>query len=245
MGSNDPFEAVLDDLAQYLDYAVTEGEAVLELPPDLADFPRGKRAVPPPAAVPETTPGLAAIARAVSACTLCRLHEGRTRTVPGQGASNPEIMFVGEAPGEEEDRSGLAFVGAAGQLLTQMIAAMGYTREAVFIGNIVKCRPPGNRKPQPDEMAACMPYLKRQIALLKPTVIVALGAVAVKGLFDPKETITKFRGKWQTFEGIPVMPTFHPAYLLRYPTAKKDAWDDLRAVLRRLGRTPPPVRRAP
>jgi DNA polymerase len=147
---------------------------------------------------------------------------------------------VGEGPGEDEDIQGLAFVGRAGQLLTKMIEAMGYRRDEVFIANIVKCRPPGNRKPFPDEMAACLPYLKEQIALLKPRVIIALGATAVTGLLGSMATgISRLRGNWQSFGGIDVMPTFHPSYLLRTPSAKNAAWADLQAVLKKLGRPVP------
>ncbi len=219
-----------------------------------------------PAAAPAPTPAAAAtparpapstvampandsleqIATEVAACTRCSLHAGRTRTVPGQGNPHPEILFVGEAPGADEDRQGLAFVGRAGQLLTKMIAAMGFDREEVFIANINKCRPPDNRAPTTDEMAACLPYLKRQIALLQPKVIVAMGATAINGLVEvPKGMgITKLRGTWLTFEGIDLMPTFHPSYLLRNPPAKKPVWEDLKAVLHRLDRPVPPVKRA-
>lgn len=179
----------------------------------------------------------------IAGCTKCSLHKTRTRTVPGQGnARQPEIMFVGEAPGADEDEQGLAFVGRAGQLLTKMITAMGLTREEVFIANILKCRPPDNRPPTPEEMAICIPYLKQQIAAIKPKVIVALGATAVLGLLN-LTGIGQLRGKWQRFEGIELMPTYHPSYLLRNPVMKKEAWQDLQAVLKRLGRTPPPVKR--
>jgi DNA polymerase len=175
----------------------------------------------------------------IAACMLCSLHQARTRTVPGQGCPAPEILFVGEAPGAEEDKQGLAFVGAAGQLLTKMIEAMGCTRDQVFIANILKCRPPNNRPPLPEEMATCLPYLREQIGILKPKVIVALGATAVRGLLTVETKISALRGHWFTFEGIDLMPTFHPAYLLRNPSAKRDAWDDLKAVLAKLGRTAP------
>ena len=204
------------------------------------------RAAPAPVAVAVAAPAvvqLERIAADVARCTKCSLHKTRTRTVPGQGNSRPDILFIGEAPGADEDQQGLAFVGAAGQLLTKMIRAMGLTREEVFIANILKCRPPNNRPPLPDEMATCMPYLKEQIQALKPKVIVALGATAVKGLLQLETGITRLRGHWHTFEGIDLMPTFHPAYLLRNPPAKKEAWADLQAVLARLGR-PVPERNA-
>jgi DNA polymerase len=160
--------------------------------------------------------------------------------VPGQGTKNPDLLFIGEGPGAEEDRQGLAFVGKAGDLLTRMITVMGFSRDEVFIANVVKCRPPGNRNPNPQEMAACMPYLEEQIDVLKPKVIVALGATAIKGLLgDELVSITRIRGSWMQFKGIDLMPTFHPAYLLRNPDAKKDVWKDLQKVLQRIGRKPP------
>lgn len=198
---------------------------------------------PPPKAAPgdAVSEGLAAIAKEVAACRACRLCEKRTNVVPGQGNPRPEIMFIGEGPGADEDEQGLAFVGRAGQLLTQIITAMGFTRDQVFIGNVVKCRPPENRKPEPDEMAACLPFLERQIALLKPKLIVTLGATAYIGLFKVEEVaITHERGIWMEFNGIPVMPTLHPSYLLRNPpNAKRDVWNDMKAVLAKLGRKAP------
>lgn len=196
---------------------------------------------PEPARLPpdEAKARLAEISQRIAVCTKCPLARSRVRAVPGQGHPAPEIMFVGEGPGYEEDRQGLAFVGKAGQLLTKIIEAMGCTRDQVFIGNIVKCRPPENRTPMPDEMAVCLPYLKEQIAILKPKVIVALGATAVKGLLEVETGITRLRGKWLKYEDTDLMPTYHPAYLLRNPAGKKDVWDDMKAVLARLGRQPP------
>ncbi|MBU4198385.1 MAG: uracil-DNA glycosylase [Verrucomicrobia bacterium] len=185
---------------------------------------------------------LAGIASQIAVCTKCVLHKTRTKTVPGQGHSQPEILFVGEGPGADEDLQGLAFVGRAGQLLTRLIIRMGYRREDVFIANVVKCRPPDNRKPLPDEMEACLPFLKAQVAALKPKVIVTLGATALEGLIPAqgKIFITRLRGKWLTYENIPLMPTFHPSYLLRNPPAMWDVWNDMLEVLKLLGRTPPP-----
>ncbi len=196
-------------------------------------------AAPAAAAAAETLAGLAA---EIARCKRCVLHRTRTKTVPGQGNLHPELMFVGEAPGEEEDLRGEAFVGRAGQLLTRMIEAMGFTRREVFIGNILKCRPPNNRKPEPAEMQVCLPFLKAQIAALRPRVIVALGATAVEGLLQPgpEFRISRVRGHWLEFDGIPLMPTYHPSYLLRNPAAKKDVWIDMLQVLQRLGRQPPP-----
>ena len=197
---------------------------------------------PKPVAAPRTSSGpdtLESIASEIAACQLCALAPTRLHTVPGQGTLRPEIMFVGEGPGADEDEQGLAFVGRAGQLLTKMIEAMGYTRADVFIGNIVKCRPPGNRVPTPEEMAGCIPYLKRQIAVIQPKLIVCLGATAARGLVNETLPIGKARGQWREFEGIPVMLTFHPAYLLRDPRRKVETWADLKTVLARLGKTPP------
>ena len=175
----------------------------------------------------------------IAACRLCPLSKTRQHTVPGQGPLRPDILFVGEGPGADEDAQGIAFIGRAGQLLSRMITAMGYTRDEVFIGNIVKCRPPGNRVPTPSEMAGCIPYLKRQIAIIRPKLIVCLGATAARGLVAETMPIGKARGHWREFEGIPVMLTFHPAYLLRDPSKKAPCWDDLKAVLARLGKKPP------
>ena len=188
----------------------------------------------------DASEALCQIAERISACTQCTLCEQRQNTVPGQGTKNPDLLFIGEGPGAEEDRQGLAFVGKAGDLLTRMITVMGFSRDEVFIANVVKCRPPGNRNPNPQEMAACMPYLEEQIDVLKPKVIVALGATAIKGLLgDELVSITRIRGSWMQFKGIDLMPTFHPAYLLRNPDAKKDVWKDLQKVLQRIGRKPP------
>jgi DNA polymerase len=231
---------VLDALAKHLNYLKEEGITSVAADPEVVARLSTLPPAPPDRALAPRDAGLAAIAQRVAACEKCALHKTRTRTVPGQGNPHPDILFVGEGPGEEEDIQGLAFVGAAGQLLTKMIEAMGYGRKEVFIANIVKCRPPGNRAPLPEEMEACLPYLKAQIAALKPRVIVALGATAVKGLIDPRASITRLRGHWRKFEGIDVMPTYHPAYLLRAPSAKKEAWADLKETLRRLGRRPPP-----
>lgn len=184
---------------------------------------------------------LEGIAEGVASCTACRLAESRTKTVPGAGnGSTPDIMFIGEGPGRDEDEQGIPFVGRAGQLLTKMIAAMGCNRDEVFIANVVKCRPPNNRVPEDDEMAACLPWLLRQIEIVKPKTIVTLGATALKGLTGRTDVlISKERGVWNKFNGIPLMPTFHPSYLMRYPPAKVEAWKDLKAVLKLLGKTPP------
>ena len=185
---------------------------------------------------------LKAIAASIAVCTKCPLHARRTKTVPGQGNTSPDILFIGEGPGEDEDLQGLAFVGRAGQLLTRLIVRMGFTRDEVFIANIVKCRPPNNRKPLPEEINACRPYLEAQIAVLKPKTIVLLGASALEGLIPsqlPGRTISKVRGKWLEYQNIPTMPTFHPSYLLRNQSAMWDVWNDMQEVLKRLGRPVP------
>ncbi len=184
------------------------------------------------------------MAALISVCTSCSLCKIRTNTVPGQGNTKPEIMFIGEAPGAKEDEQGLPFVGRSGNFLEKMIVAMGYSREEVFIGNILKCRPPENRKPTAEEIETCIPYLKQQIAILKPKVIIALGSTSVKGLLGKTPAITKLRGEWQTFEGLPLMPTFHPAYILRNQSKKGELWADLKKVLAFLGKTPPPIKKS-
>jgi len=181
----------------------------------------------------------------VRGCQKCRLHMSRTQTVFGVGNPRPELVFVGEGPGLDEDRQGLPFVGRAGQLLTRMIEAMGLTRERVYICNVVKCRPPENRTPAEDEMDTCAPYLWRQLAVLRPRVIIALGRPAAQTLLATKTPIGQLRGEFRDFPppalahlGLPrckVMPTFHPAYLLRSPNEKPKAWEDLKQVMRVLG----------
>ena len=178
------------------------------------------------------------IAREVAGCMRCPLHATRTQTVFARGNPDAELMFIGEGPGADEDAQGLPFVGKAGQLLDKMIFAMGYERDDVYIANIVKCRPPDNRKPVPAEVTACEGYLHEQIALVQPKVIVALGASAVEGLLKISG-ISKLRGTWRLYRGeIPTMPTFHPAYLLRSPGEKRVVWDDLKLVMKRLGKEP-------
>jgi len=247
---------ILGQTADYLNWLKDEGAVHVEVARPIRRKEgvaepgvRAASAEPPRDVAPRAVAGsgsrsLSEIAVEIAACRKCGLHKTRRKTVPGQGHPEPEILFIGEAPGADEDEQGLAFVGAAGQLLTKMIAAMGFQREEVFIANILKCRPPENRPPTPVEMETCIPYLKEQIQRLKPQVIVALGATAVRGLLKVETGITRLRGSWHVFEGIPVMPTFHPAYLLRNPPAKKEAWADLQAVLRRIGKTPPPVKPA-
>lgn len=166
----------------------------------------------------------------VGECTRCKLHEHRNTIVFGEGDPQARLVFVGEGPGADEDASGRPFVGRAGQLLDKIIAAIGMKREEVYIANVVMCRPPGNRTPERDEVATCEPFLFRKLALIRPKVIVALGSPAFQCLMRSKETISKSRGEWREWNGIQVMPTFHPAYLLRSPEKKREVWEDMKKV---------------
>jgi DNA polymerase len=188
---------------------------------------------------------MAALRERALVCVKCpNLAESRTQVVFGVGNIDAEVMFVGEAPGADEDLQGEPFVGRAGQLLTKIIEAMGFSRDTVYIGNVLKCRPdmpagePGNRKPRPDEMATCLPYLIEQIEIIQPRVMVALGATAMEGLLSTKEPMNKLRGHWHEFKGIPLMATYHPAYLLRNQsnTEKRKVWEDMLLVLEKLGK---------
>jgi DNA polymerase len=206
-----------------------------------------------PAAVPATAPaagpysladkgcgseGLLAIRTGLGECQRCKLAGGRTRLVFGVGNPKAELMFVGEGPGGDEDLQGEPFVGKAGQLLTKMIEAMGFARTEVYIANVVKCRPPGNRDPEQDEIDACEPFLKAQIAAIGPRVVVALGRFAVQTLLRDGTPISRQRGRWREYQGVKLMPTFHPAYLLRNPPEKAKAWDDLKLVMKEFGKDP-------
>jgi DNA polymerase len=171
-------------------------------------------------------------------CTRCKLHKGRTKIVFGTGNPNADLMFVGEGPGRDEDLSGEPFVGRAGKLLTDMIKAMGLQREDVYIANVVKCRPPENRLPERDEIATCSPYLMRQIDTIKPKVICTLGSCSAQTLLQTAQGISKLRGEWFDFRGTKLMPTYHPAYLLRNPAAKPEVWKDLQKVMAVLGLQP-------
>lgn len=198
-------------------------------------------ATPAPVAAPErrdAAPVLAAIRADLGDCRRCKLCEQRTNIVFGVGSPAARLMFVGEGPGADEDARGEPFVGRAGQKLNEMIKAIGLTREEVYIANVVKCRPPDNRTPEPDEVATCSPFLFRQIEAIEPRVIVALGAPAAKTLLGTKVGITQLRGNWGRFRGIPVMPTFHPAYLLRAYTLenRRMVFEDLKAARDRVAR---------
>lgn len=180
---------------------------------------------------------LESLATTAAGCTLCRLSDKRQTVVFGEGDPKAGVMFIGEGPGAEEDRTGRPFVGQAGKLLDRMIFAMGFEREEVYIANVVKCRPPGNRDPKDDEVAACADFLDRQINLIKPEVIVALGKPASRRLTGTSKPMGALRGRWSSYRGTPLMPVFHPAYLLRNPKAKREVWEDLKLVIRRLAST--------
>ena len=167
-------------------------------------------------------------------CERCDLHRTRQNIVFGLGNPQADLMFIGEGPGAEEDRRGEPFVGKAGALLDKMIIAMGYTRESVYICNVVKCRPPNNRDPELEEVQACQPFLKEQIEIVAPKVIVTLGRYASQTLLQTQMRMGEMRGQWQTYDGVTVMPTFHPAYLLRSPERKRDVWNDLQKVMKKL-----------
>ena len=184
---------------------------------------------------------LSAIRDDLGSCTRCKLHGlGRSQIVFGVGNPSAEIMFVGEAPGADEDQQGEPFVGRAGQLLTKMIEAMGFQRSDVYIANVLKCRPPNNRNPEGDEISQCEPFLFRQIASIRPRVIVALGAFAARTLLQTQDPISRLRGRVFEFRGAQLVPTFHPSFLLRSPGYKREAWDDLKKALALIGRVPPP-----
>jgi uracil-DNA glycosylase len=200
-----------------------------------AAAPAGSGRAPEGAAPPaERERELAEVAAVAAGCERCKLAAGRLTVVFGTGDPNADLMFVGEGPGAEEDKQGLPFVGRAGELLNRIIQAIDLARGEVYIANIVKCRPPGNRDPEPDEVAACRGYLERQIALVQPRVLVALGRVAAQCLLGTDTPIGKLRGQWYTVQGVPTMVTFHPAALLRNPALKRPTWEDMQQVRDRL-----------
>ena len=202
--------------------------------PDLGESP------PIPVQFIRTAEGLQAIRDELGDCTRCKLHTlGRKQIVFGVGNPAADIMFVGEAPGADEDVQGVPFVGRAGQLLTKMIEAMGLSRDDVYIANVLKCRPPNNRDPQPDEVEQCEPFLFQQIATIQPKVVIALGAFAARALLKTQEPISRMRGRVYDYRGAQLIPTFHPSFLLRSPGYKREAWEDLKKALGLLGRQPP------
>lgn len=252
----DPIAEVAAQTAQLLRYQADEfGVVGLDVPAGVltaraAPVRPTASAVPAAAAAPAAAApqslrppagGIATlkqVAEELGDCTRCKLCKGRTSIVFGVGDPAARLMFVGEGPGRDEDLQGEPFVGPAGQLLDRMIAAMGLKRHQVYIANIVKCRPPRNRPPEPDEVAACEPFLVKQIAAIKPDYLVALGACAAQTLLRDSTAIGRLRGSWRMYDGIPLMPTFHPAYLLRNPADKRLVWQDLQQVMAKLGLQP-------
>jgi uracil-DNA glycosylase family 4 len=213
-----------------------------EAPQKMIDLPAPPKSLPRPSsapdlfALPKILDGtLQDIRTDIGDCIRCKLHKGRNKIVFGDGSPQARLLFIGEGPGRDEDLQGLPFVGRAGKLLTQMIEAMGLRRGDVYICNVVKCRPPENRAPEKDEVAACSPFLFRQIDLVAPQVIVCLGSIAAQTILETTRGISQFRGQWLEFRGRKLMATYHPAYLLRNPAAKSEVWKDLQRVMAELG----------
>jgi uracil-DNA glycosylase len=203
---------------------------------DRLEEPRPQRAgaadtaVESPPRAPATPQSLDGIRAELGDCTRCKLHAGRTTLVFGAGQADADLMFVGEAPGRDEDQQGEPFVGRAGQLLTRIIESIGLTREQVYIANVIKCRPPQNRNPEPDEVETCEPFLFQQLDVIRPRVVVALGAFAVRTLLRSDQSISRLRGQVFDYRGAKLVPTFHPAFLLRSPDRKRDVWEDMKKV---------------
>lgn len=196
----------------------------------------------PPLDRASRTGALTVIQREVAGCTACKLAQRRTQTVFARGNPEARLVFIGEGPGEQEDKQGLPFVGPAGQLLDKIIVAMHLDPDAVYVCNVVKCRPPGNRTPEPDEVAACTPFLLKQLGVVRPEVIVTLGRTATGFLLGSNAPMSRLRGQWHSYQGIPLLPTWHPSYLLREPAHKGETWSDMKLVMQRLGLTPPGAR---
>jgi DNA polymerase len=225
-------ERLLSELRE----ALAAGRSQLEYLRDLGfdEIPAVQRAVQVQAAAPPETESLAAIRADLGDCQRCGLGKTRQCLVFGVGNPQARLLLVGEAPGREEDEKGEPFVGEAGRLLDRILFAMGLQRDEVYICNVLKCRPPGNRNPEPDEVSTCEPFLIRQLTAIRPQIIVALGLFAVQTLLQSKVPIGKVRGTWQQYQGIPLMPTYHPAYLLRNPNGKREVWADMKQVVERL-----------
>ena len=224
-------EQLANELALLREFGFTHLDVrgrTLSVPTDL-DTGRGAQRAPD-----DQSSLLAEMAAVANACQKCKLAKTRTNVVYGVGNPNADLMFIGEAPGRDEDLKGEPFVGRAGQLLTDIIKAMKLTRDDVYIANVIKCRPPENRNPEPDEIEECRPFIRRQIEIIQPKVIVTLGRIALQSLMERGYAISGARGQWLDFHGIKVMPTYHPAYLLRTPSAKKDVWADMKKVMAEL-----------
>ena len=242
MPSTNPLQ---ENLVLFLEQIQSLGIDTLYIPPDVIDGAFAAAKASTKTAVikkPAAAPGeLAALQAGMQGCSLCKLHKGRKNLVFGVGNPNADLVFVGEGPGFDEDQQGIPFVGKAGQLLTKMIEAMKLTRDDVYICNVVKCRPPDNRNPEQDEVVACEPFLLKQLELIQPKVIVALGKFAAQTLLQSNISISRIRGAWQQYKNIKMMPTFHPSYILHQNTpegvaeAKRCVWQDLQTVMAELG----------
>jgi len=222
-------EALVREIELLREFGYTHFDIGVGVAQAILPAPAGKIAGPTQGSL------LADLQKIAVVCQNCRLAKSRTQVVYGVGSPNADLMFIGEAPGRDEDLQGEPFVGRAGQLLTDIIKAMKLTRDDVYIANVIKCRPPENRNPEHDEMDACRPYIRRQIEIIQPKVIVTLGRFALQSLTEKGYAISAVRGQWLEYNGIKVMPTYHPAYLLRTPAAKKDVWADMKKVMSALG----------
>lgn len=224
-----PSGELMEILRQVRNHLLLQMELGMEPPPvsPLA-FARAEEA-------PREAGSLEELRGVIGDCRRCKLWKERTRLVFGEGSPKARVVFVGEGPGREEDLEGRPFVGEAGRLLTRIVEAMGLTREAVYICNVVKCRPPGNRDPEEDEIKTCLPFLKTQLSLIKPEVICTLGRIAAGSLLGREFKITRERGEWLSYMGIPMMTTYHPAYVLRDLSRKRPVWEDVKKIMKRLG----------
>jgi DNA polymerase len=225
-----------DQLSEHLRFAQELGVTGVSRDPAWRERAESSAVAESPVTIPLTpVDALAALRLDIGDCTRCKLHTmGRTQVVFGVGNPNADLMFVGEAPGADEDIQGIPFIGRAGQLLTKIIEAMGMTRDDVYIANVIKCRPPQNRNPEPDEVETCEPFLFRQIDIIQPKVIVALGKFGAQTLLRTLDPISRLRGRVFEYRGSKLIPTFHPAYLLRNPSSKREVWEDMKLVRRLL-----------
>jgi DNA polymerase len=222
-------QEIVDDLRAYLEYL--KGMGIEALP-----VSEGKKEEAIPSETPALAPGLEEIRKELGDCKRCKLHRGRKTIVFGEGNGKAELMFVGEGPGYDEDVQGRPFVGKAGQLLTKIIQSIHLAREEVYIANIIKCRPPQNRNPEPDEIASCSPFLMKQIQAIQPRIICALGTFAAQTLLRTDAKISSLRGRAFDLQGIKVLPTYHPAFLLRNPDKKREVWEDMKQIAEWLGK---------
>ena len=235
----DTKEALMDSLSQIKKQLLSSKEIGLDTPPlspqSIHYLREGLQFDREPLEENFCCNNLGELEHYIENCDRCRLSKERKNIVFGEGNPHARLVFIGEAPGMDEDATGKPFVGQAGKLLTDIIKAMGLTREEVYICNIVKCHPPHNRDPERDEIEWCLPFLKAQLSFIQPEIICTIGRISAQSLVREDFKITRERGQWQSFRGIPLMPTYHPAYLLRYPQAKKAVWEDMQLIMKRLG----------